>query len=57
MNPFVEFIQVASWGRTLTATEYFTKAELGSALTIVARKDAAYSLTLVRLAAIVRKIA
>lgn len=52
----VEFIQVASWGRTLTATEYFTKAELGSALTIAARKDAAYPLTLVRLAAIVRKI-
>ena len=53
----VQFGQVTSWGRTLTATEYFTKSELGSTLTVAAHKDASYSLTLTRVIAIVRKIA
>lgn len=53
----VSFAQVTNWGRTLTATEYFTKSELGSTLTVVARKDAPYALTLSRVVAIVRKIA
>ena len=52
-----EFTQVSSWGRTLTAADYFTKAELGSTLTIAARKDASYTLTLNRISAIVRRIA
>lgn len=53
----VQFTQVTNWGRTLTATEYFTKSELGSTLTVAARKDASYSLTLTRVIAIIRKIA
>ena len=53
----VQFGQVTSWGRTLTATEYFTKSELGSTLTVAARKDASYSLTLSRVIAIIHKIA
>lgn len=53
----VQFGQVTNWGRTLTATEYFTKSELGSTLTVAARKDASYSLNLTRVIAIVRKIA
>ena len=53
----VQFSQVTNWGRTLTASEYFTKPELGSTLTVAARKDASYSLTLTRVIAIIRKIA
>lgn len=51
-----EYIQVGTWGRTCTFVDYETKANLGSSLTIRARKDASYVLNKVLAVAVVRRI-
>ena len=51
-----EYIQVGTWGRTCTFVDYETKANLGSSLTVRARKDASYTLNKVLAVAVVRRI-
>lgn len=51
-----EYTQVGTWGRTCTFVDYDTKANLGGSLTIIARKDASYTLNKVLAVAVVRRI-
>lgn len=51
-----EYNQVGTWGRTCTFVDYDTKANLGSSLTIRARKDASYTLNKILVVAVVRRI-
>ena len=51
-----EYKQVGTWGITFAFVDYNTKANLGSSLTIIARKDTSYTLNKVLAVAVVRRI-